>query len=71
MLIELWRKVLTTDHSITCCGICGNEEGPGEGERFMRKPLRTHYVGATTRGPGQTPRPPWDLLPIYGAPPAG
>src|SRR5215210_7169093 len=25
MLIELWRKVLATDHSITSCGICGND----------------------------------------------
>ena len=25
MLIELWRKVLATDYSSTCCGICGND----------------------------------------------
>ena len=25
MLIELWRKVLATDYSRTCCGICGND----------------------------------------------
>ncbi len=25
MLIELWRKVLATDESCTCCGICGND----------------------------------------------
>lgn len=25
MLIELWRKVLGTDYSGTCCGICGND----------------------------------------------
>ncbi len=25
MLIELWRKVLATDYSGTCCGICGND----------------------------------------------
>ena len=25
MLIELWRKVLATDYSRSCCGICGND----------------------------------------------
>jgi hypothetical protein len=25
MLIELWRKVLATDYSVTSCGICGND----------------------------------------------
>jgi hypothetical protein len=25
LLIELWRKVLATDYSGTCCGVCGND----------------------------------------------
>ena len=25
MLIELWRKVIETDYSVTSCGICGND----------------------------------------------
>ena len=25
MLIELWRKVLATDYSGACCGVCGND----------------------------------------------
>ena len=29
MLIELWRKVLATDYSITCCAVCGNDFNRG------------------------------------------
>ena len=25
MLVELWRKVLATDYTRTCCGVCGND----------------------------------------------
>ncbi len=25
MLIEFWRKVIATDYSATCCGVCGND----------------------------------------------
>jgi hypothetical protein len=29
MLIELWRKVLATDHEILLCGLCGNDNDRG------------------------------------------